>query len=303
VAKAVLNEKNRTHKLVTGILTSRSAKEVASPGRCRKISQGLAVTGNACIQLDIGSKTDIGRVRKNNEDTCRVLPELKLFIVSDGMGGETHGELASAIAGDTITAHCSENSVNDSVPVGEILRPDLSEKTNQLASAVRIANRRIYEASLDNPLLHGMGATVVTAWLEGARLSLVHVGDSRAYLLRSGVLNRLTTDHSLVAEQVRRGLIKPEESHLSKMQNVLIRALGVQEQVEVDATEHLLESNDIVLLCTDGLTRMVRDSDIAGLLLENFDAQTNADRLVRLANEHGGEDNVSVIVVRIGDTV
>ena len=228
------------------------------------------MTGNACIQLEIGSKTDIGRVRKNNEDTCRVLPELKLFIVSDGMGGETHGELASAIAGDTITAHCSENSVNVSVPFGEILRPDLSEKTKQLASAVRLANRRIYEASLDNPLLHGMGATVVTAWLEGARLSLVHVGDSRAYLLRSGVLNRLTTDHSLVAEQVRRGLIKPEESHLSKMQNVLIRALGVQEQVEVDATEHILESHDIVLLCTDGLTRMVRDSEIARTASRRF---------------------------------
>ena len=257
------------------------------------------MTGNACIQLEIGSKTDIGRVRKNNEDTCRVLPELKLFIVSDGMGGETHGELASKIAGDAITAHCSENSV----PFAEILRPDLSEKTIQLASAVRLANRRIYEASLDNPLLHGMGATVVTAWLEGARLSLVHVGDSRAYLLRSGVLNRLTTDHSLVAEQVRRGLIKPEESHLSKMQNVLIRALGVQEQVEVDATEHILESHDIVLLCTDGLTRMVRDSEIASMLLEDFDAQTSADRLVLLANEHGGEDNVSVIVVRIGDAV
>ena len=286
-----------------GLLFSRLAKEVALLRGSGMVSQGLGMTGNACIQLEIGSKTDIGRVRKNNEDTCRVLPELKLFIVSDGMGGETHGELASAIVGDTITAHCSENSANVSVRFAEILRPDLSEKTNQLASAVRLANRRIYEASLDNPLLHGMGATVVTACLEGARLSLVHVGDSRAYLLRSGVLNRLTTDHSLVAEQVRRGLIKPEESHLSKMQNVLIRALGVQEQVEVDATEHVLESHDTVLLCSDGLTRMVRDSEIARLLLEDSDAQTNADRLVGLANEHGGEDNVSVIVVRIGDTV
>ncbi|MGA8982899.1 MAG: hypothetical protein WB470_09525, partial [Candidatus Acidiferrales bacterium] len=98
---------------------------------------------------------------------------MKLFVVSDGMGGETHGELASKIAGDVIAAHCLENSENVSAPFGEVLRPDLSEKTNQLASAVRLANRRIYEASTDNPLLHGMGATVVTAWLEGARLSLV----------------------------------------------------------------------------------------------------------------------------------
>ena len=261
------------------------------------------MTGNACMQLQIGFKSDIGRVRKNNEDTCRVLPERKLFIISDGMGGESHGELASAMAGDTITAYCTENSEDGSAPQDEVPRPDLSEKTNRLASIVRLANRRIYEASLENPLLHGMGATVVTAWLEGARLSLVHVGDSRAYLLRSGDLNRLTSDHTLVEEQIRRGLIKPEESRLSKMQNVLIRALGVQEQVELDATERILVKNDILLLCTDGLTRMVEDSEIARILLESSDAQANADRLISFANEHGGEDNVSVIVVHFGETI
>jgi serine/threonine protein phosphatase PrpC len=253
------------------------------------------------MQLDIGFKTDIGRVRKNNEDTCRVLPELKLLIISDGMGGESHGELASAIAGDTIATHCSENSDDPSSFYGEALRPDLSEKTNQLASAVRLANRRIYEASQDNPLLRGMGATVVTAWLEGPRLSLVHVGDSRAYLLRSGSLKRLTSDHTLVAEQVRRGLIKPEEAHLSKMQNVLIRALGVQERVELDATECMLINQDVVLLCTDGLTRMVEDSEIARTLLESSGAQDSADNLITLANQHGGEDNVSAIVAHISE--
>jgi serine/threonine protein phosphatase PrpC len=261
------------------------------------------VTGNACRQLEVGFRTDIGRVRKNNEDTCRVLCEWKLFIVSDGMGGESHGELASAIAGDTITAYCLENPDDGSTLYGEEVRRDLSVKTKRLANAVRLANRRIYEASLENPLLRGMGATVVTAWLEDANLSLVHVGDSRAYLLRSGELNRLTSDHTLVAEQVRRGLIKPEESRLSKIQNVLIRALGVQEQVELDATERILVTNDILLFCTDGLTRMVEDSEIARMLLESSDAQTSADRLVLLANEHGGEDNVSVIVVHVGEAV
>jgi len=253
------------------------------------------------MHLEIGSKTDIGRVRKNNEDTCQVLPELELFVVSDGMGGEAHGEVASAIAGDTITAHCSENWEGGLAPYGEGLRQDLSEKTNRLASAVRLANRCIYEASLDNLAWRGMGATVVAVWLDGARMSLVHVGDSRAYLLRNGVLRRLTSDHTLVAEQIRRGLIKPEESHLSKMQNVLIRALGVQEYVELDATEYLLLSGDTVLLCTDGLTRMVEDSEIARTLSESSDAQTSADKLVLLANDHGGVDNVSVIVVRIDE--
>jgi len=253
------------------------------------------------MRLEIGYKTDIGRVRKNNEDTCRVLSELNLFIISDGMGGEAHGEVASAIAGDIITAQCSASWEDSSGPDGDVLLPDLSERTNKLAAAVRLANRRIYEASLDSPLLRGMGATVVTAWLDGPRLSLIHVGDSRAYLLRSGSLERLTADHTLVAEQVRRGLIKPEEAHLSKLQNVLIRALGVQEHVELDATECTLSSNDIVLLCTDGLTRMVEDSDIARILVESSGVQMSADNLVALANEHGGEDNVSVIVLHIAE--
>jgi len=257
------------------------------------------VTDDTPTRLDVGSRTDIGLVRKNNEDTCRILIELKLFIISDGMGGESHGELASAIAGDTIAALCSSDS--ESVPAswGGSLRPDLSEKTNRLASAVRLANRRIYEASIEDPLLRGMGATVVAAWLEGSCMSIVHVGDSRAYLYRSGVLKRLTADHTLVAEQVQRGLIKPEESHLSKMKNILIRALGVQEQVELDAAEWLVHSNDVVLLCTDGLTRMAEDSEINQVLRQCRDSQTCADRLVLLANEHGGEDNTSVIVLHI----
>ena len=132
------------------------------------------------------------------------------------------------------------------------------------------------------------------------RLSLVHVGDSRAYLFRSGILRQLTSDHTLVAEQIKRGIIKPEDAHLSKMQNVLIRALGVQQQVDLDAAEHTLLDDDVVLLCSDGLTRMVSDVEIAETLTHCSDPQNGADSLVQLANEHGGEDNVSVIVVHVG---
>jgi len=259
------------------------------------------VSEKPCLQVEIGWRTDVGRVRGNNEDTCRALPSLNLFIISDGMGGESHGELASAIAADTITAHCSEGSDDASTPYWEVRRPDFSDKTNHLASAVRLANRKIHEAGRDNPQFRGMGATVVAAWLEGPRLSLVHVGDSRAYLFRSGVLQQLTSDHTLVAEQIRRGLITPEKAHLSKMQNVLIRALGAQEQVELDAAEYLLLDNDVVLLCTDGLTRMVSDAEITMTLLEVSGAQAITDALVLLANEHGGEDNVSVIVVHVAE--
>ena len=252
------------------------------------------------MQLGIGSRTDVGRVRSNNEDTCRVLPELKLFIISDGMGGQSHGELASSIAGDVIAQYCLEGTHNRSAHDDEILRPEFTEHTNRLANAVRLANRRIYETALGNPALRGMGATVVAAWLEEFRLSLVHVGDSRAYLFRSGALERLTSDHTLVAEQIRSGLIKPEEAHLSRMQNVLIRALGVLEEVELDVMECRLLENDVLLLCTDGLTRMVSDREIADTLIHSAEPQICADNLVLLANEHGGEDNVSVIVLHIG---
>ncbi|SRR5579871_4354160 len=255
---------------------------------------------NGCLQLGIGSRTDIGRVRGNNEDSCLVSPRLNLFVVSDGMGGESHGELASAIASDTIERYCSGAVAEDLIYYGELRRPDFSEKTYRLAHAVRLANDKIYETAQADPQLYGMGATVVSAWVEGLRLSLVHVGDSRAYLFRSNILRQLTSDHTLVAEQIKRGIIKPEDAHLSKMQNVLIRALGVQQEVDLDAAEHTLKEEDIVLLCSDGLTRMVPDAEIAETLTRCSDPQNSADSLVLLANEHGGEDNVSVIVVRVG---
>ena len=253
------------------------------------------------LRLEIGSRTDVGRVRKNNEDACRTLSPLNLFIISDGMGGQSHGETASAIAADTITAQCSKTAASDeaSPPSDDIQTRDYSEKTKRLASAVRLANRNIYRAALNDLQFRGMGATVVAAWVEGSSLSLVHVGDSRAYLFRGGVLQCLTADHTLVAEQVRRGLIAPEQAHLSKMQNVLIRALGIQEQVVLDAAEYSLLDQDVVLLCSDGLTRMVTDAELTKALLGADDAQTIADHLVSLANSHGGQDNVSVIVVRL----
>jgi PPM family protein phosphatase len=254
---------------------------------------------NGCVQLEIGSGSDVGRVRTNNEDMCGILPSLRLFVISDGMGGESHGEVASSIAVNSVSAYCSDSPSEESMPYWGLARPDLSEKTNRLAKAVRFANDKIYETALGDPQLRGMGATVVAAWVDFPRLSLVHVGDSRAYLLRSGFLRQLTTDHTLIAEQVKRGLITPEQAHVSKMQNVLIRAVGVQQQVELDATEYLLLENDVLLLCTDGLTNMVTDLEIASALLEHPEAQASANFLISLANQRGGTDNVSLIVVRI----
>ncbi len=151
-----------------------------------------------------------------------------------------------------------------------------------------------------------MGATVLAVWLDGQRLSLVNVGDTRAYLLRAGALQQLTADHSLAAERARRGFLTQKQADASALQNVLLRALGAAEEVEVDADEHLLKDGDAVLLCTDGLTRMVTRPEIASTLITCRSAQAAADRLVALASDRGGGDNVTVVVLCIemgGDTL
>lgn len=169
-------------------------------------------------QIEIGSSTDVGLVRRNNEDSYRLVPAISLFVVSDGMGGGAYGELASAMAVETIAAYCLEASSDASSPSSAEPRNDLSERTNRLTSAVYLANRKIYEAALSNPLQRGLGATVVAAWLGGALSSLVNVGDSHAYLVRSSALERLTSDHTLVAEQVRRGILTPQQAQTSTVE-------------------------------------------------------------------------------------
>jgi serine/threonine protein phosphatase PrpC len=248
------------------------------------------------FRIEVGSKSDVGRVRENNEDSLRVVPELNLWLLSDGMGGVAHGEVASALAIETIATYCQQKPAGVSASVGEL--SDISATANHLAEAARAANHKIYDSASRNPEQHGMGATVVAAQLEGRRLSVMHVGDSRAYLMRSGTLVPLTEDHSLVAEQVRRGVLTPEEAEHSRLQNVLVRALGVREEVEPDASDRELLPGDYLLLCTDGLTRGIPDLEIAKILASSANPQAAVDRLIEIALERGGEDNITAIVVR-----
>ena len=250
--------------------------------------------------IEIGSATHVGQVRGNNEDNYRVVPALNLFVLSDGIGGQASGEVASAMAVETIVAHCLEFSTDRPIDKQEEPQSAISERTNELVKATYLANRAIHETSAHDPQFQGMGATVVAAWIDGLRLSLVHVGDSRAYLLRGGLLESLTSDHTLVAEQVRSGLLTLEQAKTNPLRRMLIRSLGIREEVEIDIREHELRGGDVLLLCSDGLTGMVSESEITDILLQSGDAQSAADRLVTSANEHGGEDNVTVILVRIG---
>ena len=252
------------------------------------------------MQIASGGVTNVGRVRANNEDCFRILEANNLFVLSDGMGGEAHGEVASALAVETVVKHCVTPVDKDETVVFVDVPPAWSEKTRILANAVHLANKNIYDSAQRHPEQHGMGATLTAVWIDERRLSLAHVGDSRAYLLRGGALQQLTSDHSLVAEQVRRGILTPAEAERSEMQSVLLRALGAHPEIEVDAEEHSLFNRDILLLCSDGLTRMVTEPEIAGTLQAEPDPVRAANHLVELANEQGGADNITVVVIRVG---
>lgn len=256
------------------------------------------------VQIVSGGVTDVGRVRTNNEDSFRILESLNLFILSDGMGGEAHGEIASAMAVETVANCCSrpEGTKEDTdATLSGSAGANPSPQTKLLQNAVLRANLNIHQSAQKHPEQRGMGATLTAGWINGSTLSIAHVGDSRAYLLRTGSLQQLTNDHSLVAEQVRRGILTPQQAEESDMQSVLLRALGANPEVEVDVDQVSLMPRDVLLFCSDGLTRMVTEPEIAGSLQAETDPQSAAQKLVELANERGGLDNVSVIVARVQD--
>jgi protein phosphatase len=253
------------------------------------------------LHIQAGARTDLGRVRKNNEDCYAIEAALQLYVLSDGMGGEAHGEVASNLAVQTILTHCRQAENSRATPIFGEVSTDVSERTNRLSSAVHLANRKVFETAASNPEQKGMGATIVAAWIDAQRLSIAHVGDSRAYLLRAGSMEQLTSDHSLVAEKVRVEILTPQEADASEMQSVLTRAVGTNSAVEIDTDEQALVVGDYILLCSDGLTRMVTDPEIASTLLTSRSPQEAADRLVDLANDNGGVDNVTVIVLRVDE--
>jgi PPM family protein phosphatase len=256
------------------------------------------------VQIVSGGVSDVGRVRTNNEDSYRIVEPLNLFILSDGMGGEAHGEIASAMAVETVESYCSQPATvkeDAGVTLHDAAPETWSPQTKLLRDAVTQANFKIYQSAQKHPEQRGMGATITTGWVNGSKLSLAHVGDSRAYLLRTGSLQQLTNDHSLVAEQVRRGILTPQQAEESEMQSVLLRALGANPEVDIEVEEVELMPRDVLLFCSDGLTRMVTEPEIAGSLQAETDPASSAQKLVDLANERGGLDNVSVIVARVGD--
>jgi serine/threonine protein phosphatase PrpC len=228
------------------------------------------------VRIEVGSATDIGRVRERNEDSILVDPPL--FVVADGMGGHRGGQVASQVALETMEELASDGK-------------------GSLADHVRRANRAVWDRSVQDEQLAGMGTTLTAARVEGPTAFLAHVGDSRAYLLREAMLRKLTTDHTLVERMVRSGEITEAEADVHPHKNVLTRALGTDESVEVDEEALELIDGDRLLLCSDGLTGMVTEDQIQAILETTDPPQHVADRLVKAANRAGGIDNISVVVI------
>jgi protein phosphatase len=243
--------------------------------------------------------SDIGRKRKGNEDAHTVSTEQNLFVVADGMGGHAAGEVASRIAVEAIEEFVALTAGNDEITWPFGLDETISYDGNRLKTAIRHANRRVLEATRENAELEGMATTVAAVLVEGDMANLAHVGDSRIYRWSEGEMTLLTSDHSWVNEQIQTGVISPEQARSHPLRNVVTRALGGRADLQVDVQALRMESGDILLLCSDGLTTMTADEEIAGTLAgSDGDIVKAARALVDGANERGGEDNITVVLMK-----
>jgi protein phosphatase len=248
--------------------------------------------------LEIVSQTNPGMVRSHNEDSVSFDAEIGLVVLADGMGGYNAGEVASGIAVSVLSSevrHRLENS-----------RPeDVDEAGNELAAVllrdnVKKANLSIFHAAQSQPQYAGMGTTIVTALFYDDRVVVGHIGDSRMYRLRGETLEGITRDHSLLQEQIDSGLISKADARLSKNKNLVTRAVGIDADVDPELHTHEVQVGDIYLLCSDGLNDMVEDGDIeATLQMLKNNLPLAATQLIQMANDNGGRDNVSVILVKV----
>lgn len=252
-------------------------------------------------KLTIVGKTDKGKRRSKNEDNFLVEADLGFMIVADGMGGHASGEVASRLASELCTEQMKRALQTGHVPVFFHVprRPELDPRSILLGDCVKFANQAVFEAAQNDPTKHNMGTTLVAAlWLDD-KLAIANVGDSRLYLVRGGKLQQITTDHSFVQEQISRGLLKPEDAEKSELRNMLTRSIGVGEDVDVDLFETSLTTDDHVLMCSDGLTKMLDDDQIESVFKSITDPEALVDELIKRANDAGGGDNVTVIIAKL----
>ena len=249
--------------------------------------------------IEVANISDTGLKRPHNEDSAVTDTAFGLAVVADGMGGYKAGEVASAIAAQLIL-----NEVRAGVANGDantkVGGSGLSRASLVIRDAVAKANAEVFRTAQEVPQCQGMGTTVVVVFYHGDKVSIAHVGDSRVYRLRGNEFKQITRDHSLIQELIDRGFFTPEEAAENTPKNLVTRALGIEQSVEVDVQEQDLQAEEIYLLCSDGLNDMVDDEEIH-LTLSKYSANLaqGANELVRLANKNGGKDNISVVLIRV----
>lgn len=243
--------------------------------------------------MNIGASTDRGRIRENNQDYYYFSKssKLPLFIVADGMGGHKAGEVASKMAVDVIVKVFTEADIN------KLDREDVIIDT--IRRAIVEANNVIFQKSIEDLECNGMGTTITIAYLLNNKLIIGHIGDSRAYSIKDNELKQETEDHSLVAQLVKNGSITAKEAQFHPQKNIITRAVGTSKSIDIDIVIAEVKKDDIILLCTDGLTNMVEESEIKNIISSNENMQSACDNLVKKANELGGIDNITVIAVKI----
>jgi PPM family protein phosphatase len=243
-------------------------------------------------------RSDPGKKRKNNEDSFLRDDGLALYAVADGIGGHEGGEVASRMAVDTLKEVMPGLLKGKDVTPPFSLSLDVEPRISALRYAITLSNQKILHAATTNPLLTGMGTTITAVLLCHGTAFIAHVGDSRAYLLRSGQCDQITNDHSFVAEQIRAGKLTAEQAKTSTYRHIITRAVGIDREVAVDHSTIAVKANDTILLCTDGLTEMVDDGEIC-TILGGSAPDAAAENLIRRANEQGGVDNITAVVLKI----
>jgi protein phosphatase len=244
------------------------------------------------MQYHFCAQTDTGRVRQKNEDAVAFDVKTSVGVLADGMGGYNAGEVASGMA----TAFIKTELTKWLSEAGALAQPAQLKRAMEIC--VHNTNLAIYKSAIANPPYSGMGTTLVVSVFLGERLLLGHVGDSRCYRLREGVCERITKDHSFLQEQIDAGLMTPLQAACSPHKNLVTRALGVEDTVLLDLAQHEVHSNDLYLLCSDGLSDMIFEEEIREILQNEEPLEGKASSLVALANVKGGRDNISVLLVQ-----
>lgn len=252
--------------------------------------------------IEAFGRTDVGRRRKVNEDCFLVSPESHLYAVCDGMGGHNAGEVASRMAVESLASFVEKSAAEKDITWPWGLDADLSFDANRVKTAIRLANSRVYQSAGSSEELTGMGTTIVAALVSGNTLTLGSAGDSRCYLVRDGQLQQLTHDDSWVSAALGEGILSSDDVERHPLRNVITKAVGARDSIDLDVIEQTLQEGDVALICSDGLHGMVSDSDIARLLVPAPDSLDEATaRLVDAANEAGGKDNVTAILLRYSE--